>query len=79
MKTLDELFEGNSWWSIHDAVVDVLDVSITKEQAKEIFQMLPSHIQGTAISWGMSDTVFGDEVYSYVEENPDKFSKFKNE
>jgi len=66
MMIVNSLFEGDDWHRFHDAIVEVTDVSHDKEKLKELFLQLPKTIQQTAFDWGLSDTVFGDEVFVYV-------------
>lgn len=67
MKTKNQIFD-DSWAGLHDVIVDTLDVQPTREQAEEIFEKLPLHVQVIALKWGMSDTVFRDEAYEAIQE-----------
>jgi len=60
------LFEGEKWYGFHDTVFEATGVSHSKEKLKELFLTLPLHIQMTAYDWGLSDTVFGDEVFVHI-------------
>ncbi len=60
---------------IHDAVIDILDIDINEKQIKKILESLPSHIITSGMYWGFRDTVIGDEIYSYIEENTDLIVK----
>lgn len=42
---------------------------LTSDQMLEIFNALPSHIQGMAVSWGFSDTCFRDDVFVWLIKN----------
>lgn len=66
MLIVNTLFEDEKWYSLHDAVYNATGVSHTEEKLKELFLELPKHIQHTAFEWGLSDTVFRDEVYVYI-------------
>lgn len=57
------------WGRLHDAVVEALDVSLSLSDCEKVYELLPDHIKGTAISWGFSDTVFGDEVFSFAKDH----------
>lgn len=35
----------------------------------ELFNHLPSDLQGLAVSWGLNDTVFRDDLFEYLLEN----------
>ena len=63
---IDSLFKDEKWYSFHDTVYNATDITHTEEQLKELFLQLPTHIQQTAFAWGLSDTVFCDEVYVYI-------------
>lgn len=54
---------------MHDAIYDVLGYEPTNEQIQAIWDKLPEEIQGTAIQWGCSDSVFRDDMYEWLEEN----------
>lgn len=42
---------------------------LSEDQMLQIFNALPSHIQGIAVQWGCSDTVFRDEVLVWIVKN----------
>lgn len=42
---------------------------LTSDQMLEIFNALPSHLQGMAVSWGFNDTCFRDDVFVWIVEN----------
>lgn len=42
---------------------------LSEDQMLEIFNALPSNIQGLAVSWGCNDTEFRDQVFVWVVEN----------
>lgn len=67
--TVLKTFKGHEWGGIHDAVLDAIDKDMTQDELIELWHELPSHIQATALSWGMSDTVFGDQVFEWVQKN----------
>lgn len=67
MKSKKQIFD-DSWVGLHDVIVDTLDLQPTREQAEEIFEKLPQHVQEIAFKWGISDTVFRDEAYEAIQE-----------
>ncbi len=69
MTIIDSLFEDDAWYPFHDAVYEATNVSHPKEKLKELFLELPKDVQQTAFTWGLSDTVFRDEVYVFVTQN----------
>lgn len=58
---------------MHDAVMEATwnttRSDLTLKQCKNLFLLLPEHIQETAIQWGFNDTCFGDDVYTFAERN----------
>jgi hypothetical protein len=60
-------FEEGDFSSMHDILFDLSGHSYTDKELEKMFNKLPSHIQGTAVSWGMDDTVFGDQVCEYFD------------
>ncbi len=67
-KVIYEL-EENDLDVLHDVCYDVLDIELNTEQLKAVFEILPEHIKGTGIQWGLSDTVFRDEAYEWLGKN----------
>lgn len=75
----------NDFDRMHDAVIEVFDEDDVHQKVCEklekdeylraILNILPIHILGIGISWSMSDTVFGDEVYTFAEENKQEILK----
>jgi hypothetical protein len=49
--------------------LDDFPVSSNQDIMFELFNNLPSHIQGEAISWGFNDTVFRDNVFEFLCKN----------
>ena len=50
--------------SYEDCITDILLThNITVEEL--LWHLLPEHTQFTALQWGLSDTPFRDEVWSY--------------
>jgi len=66
MKITIEL-EQKDFDAIHDVVLEALDIEPTQEQIQKLWDGLPEDIQGTAIQWGTSDTVFRDNLYEWLE------------
>ncbi len=59
-------FTNSDLDSLHDVVYEAIDKSLSYEELEKIFNELPEHIQSLAVSWGMSDTVFRDNVYEHL-------------
>lgn len=66
MKVIVEL-EQEDFNAMHDVILDVLDIKPTNDQIQKIWNGLPEDIQGTAIQWGTSDSVFRDNLYEWLE------------
>lgn len=43
--------------------------NLNEDQMLEIFNALPSKIQGLAVTWGFNDTGFRDQVFTWILEN----------
>lgn len=65
MKFTKKQFDEIGPWYFNDLCFD----SINQTMMLKIFNLLPSHLQGQAVSWGCDDTVFRDEVFKYLVEN----------
>ncbi len=63
---INVILEKEDLDAMHDVVVNALDVEPTPEQILKLWESLPEDIQGKAIQWGSSDTVFRDEVYEWL-------------
>ena len=61
--------ERKDFDAMHDVIYEVKGYEPTDEQIKKIWDELPEDIQGTAITWGCSDTVFRDNLYEWLETN----------
>lgn len=70
MKVQIEL-EQEDFNAMHDVIFEVLDTQPTDEQIQKVWNILPDHIQGDAIQWGASDSVFRDNMYVWIKENKD--------
>ena len=68
MKTLIKL-EEEDYNHMHDVILEALGIEPTKEQIKEYFFKLPDDIIGLAVQWGSSDTVFRDNMFTWLQEN----------
>lgn len=66
-----DVFKGG-WVGFHDLIVDLVDQQATEEQAKVIFEMLPDYRQREARDWGIEDTEFLTQAYSYFENDTSK-------
>lgn len=69
-------FDSHDWDSMHDCIFNASwdetkkegeDLSI--DALKSLFKELPDDIKADARRWGMSDTPWGDTVYTWYQEN----------
>lgn len=74
---IEKFFDSNDFAHFHDAIINASDKHLNQDELIEIWNLLPIEIKTIAIEWGMSDTVFRDEVYRWVEKNLDKLEKYK--
>lgn len=72
-----KIFEQSDWDYFEDVIVEVLiDVNpkcatfyTTPSALRKIFKLLPERIVSDAYVWGMSDTVFRDNAYTWLLSN----------
>jgi len=58
--------------AMHDVILEALNYNVgdlTDELIKEYWRVLPDRIKGIAIQWGCDDTVFRDEMYTWIKMN----------
>lgn len=73
-----ELVRDDALNGLHDSAIDnlvELEQPLTQDELKIIYDMLPKNIIYEAKKWGFSDTVVGDSVYKFVENNLDEVKK----
>lgn len=46
--------------------MDDLPFNLTRDQQFELFNLLPSEIQGEAIKWGSNDTEFREKLMGFI-------------
>jgi len=64
---LEELFPTpESFFPIQDVVYEVNHLHYSEDDVKRLFRSLPKDLQCDALQWGVSDTVFRDELYTYL-------------
>jgi hypothetical protein len=54
---------------LHDVIYDLIGEHPTPEYTLELIQQMDTVIIGTALSWGWSDTVVRDSVYTWLEQH----------
>lgn len=73
MYTIDELFSDKHEDGVFSDVLYEIDkIEYDSEALRKIFLSLPKEIQDVAYCWGLSDTVFCDDVYDYLEQHKNK-------
>jgi hypothetical protein len=60
-------FDQNDWAHLHDVIVTVTGQTSTQAELEAIFTKMPQHLQAEAYQWRMSDTVWRDSVYTYLD------------
>jgi hypothetical protein len=67
--------EREDFNEMHDVILEALNLEteISEETIQSIWDRLPEHIQRTAIQWGTGDTVFRDDMYTCLQQNPEDF------
>jgi hypothetical protein len=65
MKFTKKQFDEIGPWHFNDLCFD----STNQTMMLKIFNLLPSHLQGQAVSWGCDDSVFRDDVFEYLLDN----------
>lgn len=68
MKVVVEL-EREDFDAMHDVIFDVKGYQPTDEQIQQFWDSLPEEIQGNAIAYGSSDTVFREDLYDWLYQN----------
>ena len=63
----DLLFDQGEWDSFHDVVLDAMKLSLNQEGLEAIFWQLPDHTIDSAFQWGLSDSVFRDDAYVFLQ------------
>jgi len=69
---LDDMFREDGSGRLHDALVEVAGTGSPDWDdvfLKKLFKWVPPNIQLTAITWGLHDTEFGDQVVHYVKKH----------
>lgn len=65
MKFTKKQFDEIGPWHFNDLCFD----STNQKLMLRIFNLLPSNLQGLAVSWGCNDSVFRDDVFEYLIKN----------
>jgi len=64
------------YYMFHDVVLDAIGKDLDKDILLKIYETLPESIRCTAEQWGLSDTVFRDEAYEWIENNVHEIAKY---
>jgi hypothetical protein len=54
--------------SFHDTLHDLFGETFDEEQQEKYFMELPESAKFTAYEWGLSDTCFRDEAWTFLKE-----------
>lgn len=69
---IDELFKDGGGGKLVDALVEVDGKhwhTYSRDYLTRLYKMLPPETQMLAASWGLDDTVFGDNVVDWLRAN----------
>ncbi len=70
MININEVFDTpQGITSFHDVVFEATNIHYPDSELKNIFNSLPMVIIDIARTWGLSDTVFRDEAYDWLQKN----------
>jgi len=72
-KLMQYEFDKDDWAQFHDAIIEATwdsgKKSLTQEEMEALFMELPEIMQYEAFKWGMGDTPWRDELYTWYQEN----------
>jgi len=63
------ILEREDFDSLHDIILEVLDFKPTDSECQKFWDLLPEHIQGDALQWGTSDSIFGNNAFVWLRDN----------
>lgn len=58
-----QVFMHDDGAGFHDAIFEATGISLSDDDLRSYFGEISQYLQTLALQWGMSDTVFKDEVY----------------
>ena len=61
-----EVFANDDGGGFHDAIYEACDESLSIDERKFLFELIPEELQILALQWSLSDTQFRDDVYREV-------------
>lgn len=70
----EDYFDKHDWDCLHDVVYEVVGVQVEQKYLEELFKTFPQELIGKAITWGMSDTVWCEDVYKFLNEQKIKLT-----
>jgi hypothetical protein len=59
--------------SLHDTVLEALELDLDNEQILDYWNKLPEHLRDEAEYWGIDDSVVRDNIYEYLTDNRKEF------
>lgn len=65
MKVIYELDKEDLGY-MYDLLSEIKLADYNDEDCLEAWNLLPDHIKGEAVSWGLSDSVFRDNAYVHL-------------
>lgn len=61
-----EVFNQNDWDHLHGVVLGTTNQKLSQLELEQLYESLPDNLKSQAISWGMNDTVFKDNLFEYL-------------
>lgn len=61
--------ESGEFDALYDVLNDVCERDPTDGQVRKLFDMLPADVIGEGVKYGFTDTVVGDAIHVFVQEN----------
>ncbi len=55
--------------SLHYVCYEALELDLNQDQLKVIFELLPETIRLAGFQWGLSDTVFKEDAFEWLQKN----------
>lgn len=62
-------FDQSELASLHDIILDALDMSLSVDEVRTYWFKLPDEIKLDSIKYGISDTVIRENIHEWLEEN----------
>jgi hypothetical protein len=64
--------ERRDFETLNEIVNEIIGSTINDNQLQALWDMMPNDVKGTAIQWGMDDTVARDNIYEFLQKDFDE-------